>query len=235
MKLHCNRCNRDFTTLSERDKDRKFAIHHLIFDKMVCPHCHASNWHLTQRKSKGRGYAGWDNDNHSEPNIIVHPQCQPHVSGSLFSPEGLTCQCDKNCKSFFNCWTGNVDDGDYVAPLTKSRDEQMAEAQVTIQKKKRDDELEWLQNLRKRMGKIGFGYRIKRVWYNGGSAFNLVWYAKFGGTIWKLTPNDIQAIRNYTWDTPQTIVIKRTFDNKGVKPTTAKSLLILEMMMQERA
>jgi len=194
-------------------------------DKMTCPHCHASNWNLTQRKSKGRGYAGWDNDNYSEPNIIVHPQCQPHVSGSLFSPEGLTCHCDKSCKSFFNCWTGNVDDGDYNAPLTKSRDEQVAEAKVIVQKKKRDDELQWLQDARKRMGKIGFGYEFRKQ----------TWYARFGGTVWKLTPDDVQSIRKCTWDTPQTTVIKRTFDNKGIKAILAKSLLIFEMLIQSRA
>ena len=226
IKFHCVKCGRDFTTFSERDKSRKFALHHIVMDKMTCPHCHASNWRPVRKVSKGRGrgYAGWDTADSPEPNIIVHPDCRSRMCGSINSPEGLQVVCD-GCRSVFNCLTGNVDDGDYNAPLTKSIEVQREEAKVVVAKKKRDDELKGLQNLRNMMGKMGFGYAFKKQ----------TWYARFGGTVWKLANNDIEAIRNYTWDTPQTIVIKRTFDNKGVKPIMAKSLLIFEMLIKERA
>ena len=225
MKFHCNRCGKDFTTLSERDKSRKFAFHHIVMDKMSCPHCHASNWHpVSKSKSKGKGYAGWQSYDCTEPNIIVHPDCRPRMSGSIYSPEGLQVVC-KGCKCVFNCLTGNVDDGDYISPLTKSIDEQRAEAVIKMQEKKRDDELQWLQDARKRMGKVGFSYEFRKQ----------TWYAKFGGTVWKLTSDDVQSIRKCTWDTPQTIIIKRTFDNKGIKAVLAKSLLMWEMIIQSRA
>ena len=193
---------------------------------MSCPHCHASNWRPTRKVSKGRGrgYAGWDTADIPEPNIIVHPDCRSRMSGSINSPEGLQVVCE-GCKSVFNCLTGNVDDGDYNAPLTKSIEVQREEAKVVVAKKKRDDELQWLQEHRKRMGKMGFSYEFKKQ----------AWYARFGGTVWKLTPDDVKAIRSCTWDTPQTMIIKRTFDNKGVKAILAKSLLIFEMLIQSRA
>lgn len=231
MKLHCNRCQKDFTTLSERDKSKKFAFSHLILNKMKCPHCGASNQHLLtkvkkgkSRSSRSRGYAGWDSDsNRPEPNIIVHPDCRARLIGNIGSPNGLEVHCE-GCKCIFNCWTGNVDDGDYVSPLTKSIDVQREEAIVKVQEKKRDDDLQWLQDSRKRMGKIGFGYEFRKQ----------VWYARFGGTVWKLTNDDVQAIRNSTWDTPQTMIIKRTFYNKGVKLILAKSLLMWEMLIHNR-
>jgi len=225
MKFHCNRCKKDFTTLAERDASKKFAFSHLIMDKMKCPNCGASNWHLTNKSKKkvnsrggySRGYAGFNNTERPEPNIIVHPDCRQRLVGDFYSPDGLDVCCD-NCKSVFNCWTGNVDDGDYNAPLVKSIDNQREEAKIRMADKKRNDELLRLQSLRRKMGTIGFGYEFRQVWY-----------ARFGGTVWKLTNDDTKAISNYTWDTPQTIIIKRTFDNKGVNSHTARLLLIYEM------
>ncbi len=235
MKLHCNACKRDFTTLSERDKDKKFAIHHLQLDKMKCPHCGASNYHLMPRPSKyknktsRRAYAGttaWGADSERrEPNVIVHPQCQPHVSGNLFSPEGLTCNCDRNCKSYFNCWTGNVDDGDYVAPLEKSREEQVADAKTYMEKKQKDDAVKALNDLRARMGKIGFGYEFKPK----GT------YARYGGTVWVLDSQDLQAILKSTWDTAKTQVIHTTFNKRGVNPSLARILLHGELLSKRQA
>lgn len=206
-----------------RDKDTKFAMHHIILDKMKCPHCGASNWGY---KSGGK----WnpfsrDMGEVREPNIIVHPQCRPHIGGTINSPEGLTCNCDKSCKSYFNCWTGNVDDGDYVVPLEKSREEQVADAKVYMEKKNKDDAAKALLNLRARMGKIGFGYEFKPK----GT------YARYGGTVWVLDRVDLEAILKSTWDTAKTHVIHTTFIRKGINPSLAKTLLHGELLSKRQA
>lgn len=225
MKFHCARCNKDFTTLSERDESRKFALHHVVMDKMRCPYCDASNSHLVPKPKKGkgkgrRGYAGWDAPDRPEPNIIVHPNCQKRIMGSINSAQGLYVKCE-GCESVFNCWTGNVDDGLYDAPLVKPPD--VAAAKARVAEKERDDELEWLKELRKRLEKVGFSYLFQKQ----------AWYATLGGTTWKLTEDDIESIRKFWWGTPQTMTIKRTFDKRGISAVLAKSLLILEMQMRE--
>jgi len=187
---------------------------------MQCPHCGASN----------RGYKSGGNWNPfsqelsetREPNIIVHPQCRPHVS---FSSGELICNCDKSCKSYFNCWTGNVDDGDYVAPLEKPIEERREEAKALMEKKQRNYEIQYLNQLRAKLGKIGFCYEFK----------NSLVYCRFGGTVWKLNSDDTEAILSQTWDTPKTITIKRTFDNKGIKPSLARLLLNTELLIKSRA
>lgn len=231
MKYHCNKCNKDFTTLSEKDKSRKFAFAHLILNKMSCPHCHASNYakalkplkktrgrYQPKRKSLGEDY--------ELPNVILHPDCRSRVVGNPMNIGGIQVACE-GCRSVFNCWTGNVDDGDYNSPLEKSIEERREEARakVAVAETKRDDELEYLNQLRTKMGKIGFRYEFGKE----------AWYARFGGTTWKLADDDVQAIRNHTWDTPHTIIIKRTFDKKGVKLAMAKLLLSLEIKIKERA
>ncbi len=229
MKFHCNACRRDFTTLAERDDGRKFALHHMILDKMKCPHCGASNWNRTLRplkktrnryQPKRRSVSDLD---YTPPNIIVHPDCQKRLVGSVYSPEGYRVICD-GCKSKFNCWTGNVDDGDYNSPLEKSREQQVAEAKVIVEKKRQEDAVKALQELRERLGKVGFGYQFKKE----------TWYAKFGGTVWKLTPQDIEAILRATWETAQTTVINRTFQKRGVNPSLAKVLLGAELVFHKR-
>jgi len=233
MRFHCNSCNKDFTTFSERDRGKKFAFSHFIVDKMKCPHCGASNRSSIPRKPLKQSRGRWqpkrrsvDTDDYTPQAIILHPLCQKRLSGDFRT--GLEVVCD-GCKSVFNCWTGNIDDGSLETDdpqfAVEKRKDDVAKAKEVVADKKRDDELKWLNDLRVRMGKLGFGYEFKKQ----------TWYARFGGTIWKLTDNDVQAIRNATWGTPQTMVIKRTFDNKGVKSILAKSLLIFEMLIKERA
>jgi len=214
------RCGKDFTTLSEKDRSRKFAIHHLQLDKMQCPHCGASN----------RGYRSggkWNPFNQElsetrEPNIIVHPQCRPHIS---FSSGELICNCDKSCKSYFNCWTGNVDDGDYVAPLEKPIEERRKEAKALMEKKQKDDKIQYLNQLRVNLSKIGFCYEFK----------NGLVYCRFGGTVWKLNSDDTEAIHSQTWSTPTTTIIKRTFDNRSINPSLARLLLDTELLVRSWA
>ena len=228
MKFHCNRCNKDFTTLAERDKGKKFGFSHLIMDRMKCAFCGASNASrvlrpLKKTRNRYQPKRRMVSDDDAPPSIVLHQDCRSRLTGSLYSPEGYEVVCE-GCKCVFNCWTGNVDDGEYIAPITTSMDEQRKEAVIKVEKKKVDDELQWLLDERKKMGKLGFSYEFRKQ----------TWYARFGGTIWKLNPDDVQSIRECTWDTPQTIIIKRTFDNKGIKATLAKSLLVGEILIQSR-
>ncbi len=221
MKLHCNRCGKDFTTLSERDKDKKFGIHHLILDKMKCPHCGASNYGY-RSGGKWNPFSREMSDV-NEPAVIVHPQCRPFIGGNLLSPEGISCNCTKACKSFFNCWTGNVDDGDYQVPVEKSREEQVKDAKAYMEKKRKDDAQKALENLRVRLGKIGFGYEFKPKGV----------YARYGGTVWVLSDKDVESILRNTWDAAQTIVIYRTFRKRGVNPALARILLHAELALSK--
>jgi hypothetical protein len=163
-----------------------------------------------------------DNDGYRAPNIVVFSECQKRMIGSPFSPEGYQVEC-KGCRHAFNCLTGNVDDGqletddpDYVASRRK---EVVEKAKQTLAKKVRDDELEALNQLRSRMGKVNFGYEFKKE----------TWYCRFGGTIWKLTEDDIQSICASKWGSPNTAIIKRTFDKKGMNPALARVLLVAEI------
>jgi len=187
---------------------------------MKCPHCGASNWGY---KSGGK----WnpfsrDIGEIREPNIIVHPQCRPHIGGNFNSPEGMVCYCDKTCKSFFNCMTGNVDDGDYVVPLEKSREEQVADAKAYMKKKTQEDAVKAFNQLRERLGKDNFGYQFRKE----------MWYAKYGGTIWKLTEQDVDAILKSKWDTATTQIIHKTLQRRGVNPLLARTLLNSEILFR---
>lgn len=195
---------------------------------MKCPHCGASNRSkilkpLKETRSRYQPKRRSVSDENAPPNIILHQDCRSRLSGSIYSPKGYEVICE-GCKCIFNCWTGNIDDGEYVAPIEKSAEEKRKEAILKVEDKKRNDELQWLQDLRNRLGKVGFCYEFRKQ----------AWYARFGGTTWKLTDDDIEAIRNYTWDTPQTIVIKRTFEKRGIALVGAKSLFIFEENEQGR-
>ncbi len=225
MRFHCNKCGRDFTTLAERDKARKFNLTHFVIDKMSCPNCHASNWHMHNGSSR---WHEEDNDGYREPAIVVFEACQKRMVGNVFSPEGMSVNCD-GCRHAFNCLTGNVDDGqletddpDYVQ---KRAAEKLEKAKQAVAKKVRDDALEALNQLRKRMGKINFGYEFK----------NQMWYCRFGGTVWKLTDDDVQAICTSKWCSPNTTVIKRTFDKKGINSALARVLLVGEITEKNKS
>jgi len=203
------KCGKDFTTLSERDKFRKFAFTHFILDKMICPYCHASNCHLLPTKIKrgrnkglSRGYAGWNADR-PQPNIILHQDCRSRLSGSMDTGYEVVCE---GCPCVFNCWTGNVDDGEHIPPIGKTPETKKEEAVVKVAVKKRDEQLEQLQNLREKMGKVGLSYETK----------NGFGYCRLGGTIWKLLTEDLASVRDNSWATAKTSVIKRSLDNKKI-------------------
>lgn len=219
---------------SERDEAKKFAFSHLLLDKMFCPHCGARNKSHIPTKPLKTSRGRWqpkrrsvDTDDYEAPSVIVHEACQHRMTGSIYSPEGLQVICD-GCRFVFNCLTGNVDEGkletddpDFVA---KRQEEKKIEAIQIVAKKQRDDELTYLLQLRKQLGKSNFCYEFKKS----------MWYCRFGGTCWKLSDTDIEAIRSQKWDTAQTTVIKRSLDNKGIKALMANLLLGCELLVQRR-
>jgi hypothetical protein len=102
MKLHCNRCRRDFTTLI--DADRQKMVRYLDFSKWRCPYCGVHN---TRTKARGGWYRGGDTDEIQQP-IVASRECQARIRGGIDS--GFSVVCD-GCPSAFQCLTGNVDDG----------------------------------------------------------------------------------------------------------------------------
>lgn len=231
MKYHCNRCNQDFTTLSEKDESRKFAFAHLILNKMSCPNCGASNRTKPLKplkKTRGRYQPRRKSlgEDAVMPDVILHTDCRTRIVGNPMNIGGIQVACE-GCRSVFNCWTGNVDDGDYNSPLEKSIEERREEARVKIAvaETKRDDELDYLNHLRTKMGKIDFGYEFGKG----------AWYARFGGTTWKLDNEDVTAIRSGHWNTIKTRIIERTLQNRRVSVVMAKSLLLFEIQIKERA
>jgi len=168
-----------------------------------------------------------DTDDYAPPSVVVFSECQKRLIGSPYSPEGMSVICE-GCRFAFSCLTGNVDDGiletddpDFVA---KRQEEKIAKAKEMVAKKERDDELAYLQMLRKQLGKINFGYEFKKQ----------MWYCRFGGTCWKLNEDDLQSILTTTWSTPNTTIIKRTLDKKEVKQALPKMLLSYEMQINNR-
>lgn len=240
MRFHCNRCNKDFTTLSN-DKGKKFAFRHFMLEKMFCSHCGASNiQHIPKkplRKTRGRYQPVRRSvdpyENGYTPAIVLHSLCQKRLVGNPMSIEGMEIVCE-GCPDAFNCFTGNVDDGslntseysqDRKDTKIKEQKEIVVEAKVKTAEKKRNDELDFLEQLRDQMGKVGFSYRF----HNG------LTYAHFGGTIWKLGDEDEKAILEQTWHTSKTKVIKNTLNNREIKLTVARNLLYYENYFKLKA
>ena len=149
------------------------------------------------------------------PNITLHPDCQKRLVGTLYSPEGYRVVCE-GCKCVFNCWTGNIDDGEYIAPIEKSAEEKKEYAVARIQKKKLEDEAKQSQDLK---DKLGLSYETK----------NGFGYCKLGGTIWKLSVEDLASIRDNSWTTTKTSVIKKSLDNKKIDTNYLQHLVRLDI------
>ncbi len=194
----CDQCRNEFTLLAERDKARLFAFSHFILAKMSCPHC--------------GGHA-----------IHLHEDCQGRTCGSYNTPEGTYTVCD-GCRSFFNCYTGNVDDGT-VRGSSKSKELVIKQAEELLAHRKLVDDLNNLRLLREKAARQQFSYSFA----NGN------WYARMGGTIWKLDTNDLGAISGLTWNTKNTAVIKRTLDNKKVPFSLIKTLLSFEVALRGKS
>lgn len=230
MRYHCNRCNKDFTTLSD-DKGKKFAFSHFQLEKMSCPHCGATNRSNIPKRPLKQTRGRWqpkrrsmDTDDYSPPSIVLHPICQKRIIGSISSIEGIRVECE-GCPSAFNCLTGNVDDGtitESAFEIQEAKDRAKAKAVEdakikAVENKVNEDKL-YLKQLRDKLGNLNFCYVFQ----------NNLCYARFGGTVWKLDRDDEKAILEQTWHTPKTIVIKNTFLKREIKPIMAQKLLYWE-------
>ena len=229
MRFHCNKCNQDFTTLSE-DKGKKFAFRHFMLDQMSCPNCRATNVAHVAKKALPKNRMRWqpkrrsmDTDDYLPPSIVLHELCQKRLSGNPLSIDGMKVNCT-GCPEQFNCWTGNVDDGsikasDYTKGIQDKADKDRAiaveEAKEKIAKEKKLELQKQIKGVRDSFGKIGFRYNF----VNG----NL--YARWKGTAWKLDKVDEQAIINMTWDTPNTEIIKKSLT--GILPLSGAKLVLL--------
>jgi hypothetical protein len=201
---------------------------------MVCPNCGARNAESIPRKPlkvvKG---ARWqpkrrsqDTDDFRPPTITLHPDCQKRLVGNPFNGYEVLCggQGVAKCQSYFNCWTGNVDDGLYNAPLEKSREQQIDEA-VALKKMQEETELQTrLITRRKQLRAHDFGYE-----FNNG-----IVYCRFGGTKWKLDKLDVGSIIHGKWDTDKSKVIRNSLANHNVNSDLAIILLTLELAHRQK-
>jgi hypothetical protein len=163
-----------------------------------------------------------DTDDYSPPTITLHPLCQKRLVGNPMSIGGMEVACT-GCKAVFNCWSGNVDDGlietndpDFVA-------QQKAEAEVKakelVAKNQKLQNAKTVIQFRQKLGKENFRYEFR----------NNAWYVRFLGTLWKLSEEDIEAIREQKWNTKTTEVVKRSIESRGIPINTARSLLYWEL------
>lgn len=225
MRFHCNVCKQDFTILSQ-DKERKIAFSMFVVDNQTCPNCGAMNRtkkFAPLKKTRSRWQPkrrSMDMDEYALPDIVLHPDCQSRLCGSI-SIGKVTVICD-GCPSSFNCLTGNVDEGftsatqeDYKDKTNAINAAKIEEAEKRLAEIKKRDEAEALIKLRDELGRRGFYY-----FATYGQMF-----ARFNGTIWKLSKEDEKAILDNTWHTPKTIVMKNTFANRGLDLDSARKLL----------
>ncbi len=234
MKMYCNRCHTAFTVFNkaneEATKKLEFAFSHGISDKMVCPNCGARNpqakvasvkyqKHYRTRYQPKPRYATGDED-FTPPSIILHPDCQKRIMGSVGNKDGMRVVCD-GCPQVFNCWTGNVDDGLCNVITEPSPKKVIIDAKKQVENQQKIAEEAAFQKMKQVMGKAGFCYEFKNLWY-----------CKLGGTIWKLDPADVNAITSGAFNTKKTTVIKASLNNRGLSLSTAKSLLEVEIKKQ---
>lgn len=221
MRYHCNRCGKDFTIIRADDKV-KFAFAHMT-DKMQCQLCGAKNQYNVAKKSIKKSRGRWqgrrpsiDTWEYSNPVVEMHSLCQQRVAGSMFSKEGMQVMCN-GCPSYFNCYTGNIDDGIDVPEESKEKKiERAKEELVKIQSREFDANYEKIR----KWGKLN----MLTVELKDG-----VWRIKYAGTIWKLLNDDIKAIREGTWQTKNTTTISRTLERRNISVPMARSLVLAEI------
>jgi len=218
MKFRCNKCCKEFTTISLKGGE-KIAFSVFLVDKMKCPHCGAMN---TPRELKPLKHtrSRWqpkrrsmETSDYPEPNVTLHEDCQHRL---INGESGFRVMCE-GCPSAFNCLTGNVDDGngedvDWVEARKKARIE---EAKEKIKKIDDDKIKEDIKKLKLALGKAGLSCYCQNDKY----------YIKFCGTVWKLSEEDKQAIIEDSWHTPKTTVIKATLTNRNINLTEVRKLV----------
>ena len=215
MRFHCQECAKDFTTLSKENDKRAFS--NLILDDMRCPYCGCSNREVKLaplKHTRGRWQPkrrSRDTDEVFQP-IVLSSICQSRVA-LTYGESMFEVVCD-GCPSAFNCLTGNIDDGVVEPEDIKDKFKKIDEAKEKLLDKQKEEE-------KLRLKKIEDGLR------NQGFAFVKLsdWYAKFRGTNWKLSDDDIKAITENTWHTPKTMTIKNTLTNHKIDSPKASELL----------
>jgi len=134
--------------------------------------------------------------------IELHDDCKGRVIGTTGEAN-----CD-GCESYFNCWTGNVDDlSVHEKTKAEKREDEIKIAKERVKQiETREDREEW-NNLHYRLEKKGFKYYLKYSFR----------YIQILGTIWKLKDEDYNAIIKKEWDaTKQTKAIRINIEKKGI-------------------
>lgn len=147
-------------------------------------------------------------------NVRLHDDCRDRIVLVNVEPEAI---CD-GCKSYFNCWTGNIDDGVIVEP-TKKNDVEAARQRVA--EMKRQEKLEWEKRARERLKKQGFEYILSSKATYG--------KVRFKSTIWNLKRPDIFALayaESYKSETA--LVIIRTVEKHGISIELVRDLFKAE-------
>lgn len=215
MRFRCTRCGRDFTTMSMERADKVvFSI--LVLNKIKCPNCGAGERTRTLkplRQSRCRWQPkrrSLDTSDYPEPIIVLHDDCQTrlhHLDGKY------SVVCD-GCPSAFNCLSGNIDDGANIEDdIDKRRAKKVDEAKKYMARVNKQELDLKFKKIEQGLGQ--FSYQI-----NG-----LVIYAQFGGTLWKLSEEDKQAILSNSWDTEKTKIIKTTLDKRSIDLSSAAEVL----------
>lgn len=190
-----------------------------MLDDMVCPHCGSRN-HQREPKPLRRTRSRWQPKHMSREEgdyqpITVSEICQKRLMVSFGSRMVAEVVCE-GCPSAFNCLTGNIDDGipDTVVP-EDNKAKQIAEAKVVVEKKEKEDKLAQVKRNIESLAKLGFTY-----YTDGGKC-----YAKFRGTIWKLSDDDVKSIMCNSWNTPKTMAMKNTLINRKIDLSKAQEIL----------
>lgn len=176
MKYHCNACLKDFTTLCSDEKTK--VAFTLYYRHMYCPHCHASA--------------------HS---IHIHNDCRSRIEFKNGVPEAI---CD-GCISYFNCWTGNIDDGLVIISDIDNAISIAKQRIVLINKEKKEKQTADLKAI---LLKHNF-----KFW----STRNIM-YIQHANTTWRLDYADFCAIVLNEWDTEKTKLIKHIAKKKSCQP-----------------
>jgi hypothetical protein len=208
MKFICNICRKQFTTLADRDKHDLSALKHISLDQMKCPYCGANNKAIRFR-NHGRGWgSNAGEEDVVKPSIELHPDCKRRT---IYNADGFGVVCD-GCKSMFNCYTGNIDDGTII-----QENEFIAPPPIKIRTVETNYPI--LTKLRERLASKQFSFKFQKE----------TWYAQFVGTIWKLSNDDVVALTNGEWGkTIKTQAIQHTLQKYDISVGDVRQLFEYE-------
>jgi hypothetical protein len=138
-----------------------------------------------------------------KPNIVLHDDCRPRICGNEIV-------CD-NCPCFFNCYTGNVDDGKVEKSQTQIDNEKKdKEREMTLFKKQRQDDI--IEKKKKELEILLKKYDVTCYLANNS------WYIKIKSAIFKLSELDLIAIENKEYNTDKTNKMREALINNKISP-----------------